>query len=252
MRLKCLVIVGCAILSSIVPCASSARQTATLAAAIAAPDRPKADTDRDANRKPGALLAFAGLRAGDRIADMMPGEGYFTRIFSHAVGVGGHVYALVPAELAQVAPTLAVSARTLAADPTYANVTTVIAPTTSLSVAEPLDLAWTSDNYHDLYAFFGADKAAAFDAAVFRMLKPGGTFIVIDHAASASIPASAIKRLHRIDPAIVKAQVIAAGFMLESESAILRNSADTHDQPVFSPAIRGHTDQFVLKFRKPR
>lgn len=227
-------------------------QSSSIEAAISAPDRPKADTDRDAARHPAALLKYAGIRPGIRIADIMPGQGYFTRIFSHAVGGKGHVYALVPAELAQVAPKLADSARTLAADPNYSNVTTSMAPTADLSTSVPVDIAWTSDNYHDLYAFFGADAAQKFDAAVFRMVKPGGIFIVIDHAAASGIDAQGIKRMHRIDPQIVKAQVLAAGFILDGESPILRNPSDGHDQPVFSPSIRGHTDQFVLKFRKPK
>jgi predicted methyltransferase len=224
----------------------------SIASALSAADRPKADTDRDADRKPAALLAFAGVRPGDRVADIMPGTGYFTRIFSHVVGPKGHVLAIVPTELAQVAPNLAASATALGNDPAYANISVSIAPTVSLSAPLPIDLAWTSDNYHDLYAFFGADKAAQFDAAVYRMLKPGGVFIVIDHAAAPGIDQAAIKRMHRIDPAIVKAQVEAAGFKLESESAILSNPDDGHDRPVFDPVIKGHTDQFVLKFRKPR
>jgi predicted methyltransferase len=245
-----LAIVGLALLSSPVPAAAPNPIAAAIAAAIAAPDRPKADTDRDADRKPAELLAFAAVKPGARIADIMPGQGYFTRLFSHVAGRTGHVDALVPAELARVAPDLADNARALAA--AYANVTTTRAPTTTLATTEPVDLAWTSDNYHDLYAFYGPDKAAQFDAAVFRMLRPGGTFIVIDHAAASGAAASTIRQLHRIDPAIVTAQVVAAGFVLEAESNILRNAADRHDQPVFAPSIRGHTDQFVLKFRKPR
>jgi predicted methyltransferase len=112
-------------------------------------------------------------------------------------------------------------------------------------------MAWTSDNYHDIYGFFGADHAAAADAAIFSALKPGGVFIVIDHAALPGASATAPTTLHRIDPATVKAQVEAAGFKLEAESPILANPADPHTQKVFDPAIRGRTDQFVFKFRKP-
>jgi predicted methyltransferase len=224
---------------------------APIAAAVAAPDRPQTDTDRDGARKPAALLAFAKLAPGERVADIMPGQGYFTRLFSHAVGPGGHVYALVPAELAQVAPKAVDSAKALAADPRYANVTLLIEPTAALAAPKPLDLAWTSDNYHDLYGFFGPDQAAKFDAAVFRMLKPGGLFVVIDHASRPGATQATNTTLHRIDPALVKAQVLAAGFTLDGESAILTNPADPHDIPVFSPTIRGRTDQFVLRFRKP-
>jgi predicted methyltransferase len=222
-RIRRFLVIGLAFLSAWGPSTGSTQTLPDLAAAITAPDRPKADTDRDADRKPAQLLAFAGVRPGDRVADIMPGQGYFTRLFSVAVGPAGRVHAIVPAELAQVSPTLADSARTLAANPTYANVTVLIAPTASLNAPEPIDLAWTSDNYHDLYAFFGPDKAAQFDAAVFRMLKPGGAFIVIDHAAAPGADRAAIKALHRIDPETVKAQVLAAGFVLEAESPILSN-----------------------------
>jgi len=224
---------------------------APIAAAVAAKDRPRADIDRDAARKPAELLAFAGVKPSDKVADVMPGQGYFTRIFSAVVGPGGHVYAIIPTELAQVAPKIVDAIKTLAADPAYANVTALIEPTAELGAPEHLDLAWTSDNYHDLYGFFGADRAAAFDAAVFRMLKPGGVFIVIDHAAAPGADGASGRTLHRIDPAIVRAQVLAAGFKFEAESLALRNPADPHTATVFSPEIRGHTDQFVLKFRKP-
>ncbi len=252
MRLRRLSMIGIALLSIWMPGVSSAHTPPNIVASIDAADRPQTDTERDADRKPAELLVFAGVRSGDRIADIMPGQGYFTRIFSRAVGRTGRVYALVPAELAQVAPDLAISAKALAAEPAYANVTTSIAPTAALSTPELLDMVWTSNNYHDLYAFFGANQAAQFDAAVFRMLKPGASFMVIDHAATPGAAPSTFKRLHRIDPAIVKSQAIAAGFVLEAESEILRNPDDPHDQPVFAPSIRGHTDQFVLKFRKPQ
>ena len=103
-----------------------------VAAAVAAPDRPAADLARDGARKPAALLAFATLKPSDRIADIMPGQGYFTRIFSHAVGPGGHVYAMIPAELAQVAPKVVDSAKALASDPAYGNVTVLVQPTSAL------------------------------------------------------------------------------------------------------------------------
>jgi predicted methyltransferase len=226
---------------------AAAAQGPSITAAIAAPDRPKADTDRDALRKPAALVAFAGIKPGDRVADIMPGGGYFTRIFSHLVGPGGHVFAIVPTELAQASPPTVTDAKALAAQ--YGNVTALVEPSAALGAPEPLDLAWTSDNYHDLYGFFGADRAAQFDRAVLAMLKPGGVFIVIDHAGKPGVDP---KTLHRIDPAVVKAQVLAAGFVLEGESPVLSNPEDSHDLAVFAPAIRGRTDQFVLKFRKPK
>ncbi|MEI9986923.1 MAG: hypothetical protein WDN69_29440 [Aliidongia sp.] len=139
----------------------------------------------------------------------------------------------------------------LAADPAYPNVTPLTKKTAEISAPEPLDVAWTSDNYHDIYGFFGPDQAAAMDKAVFDALKPGGVFIVIDHAAKPGTSDTSPKTLHRIDPKTVKAQVIAAGFKLDAESAVLHNAADTHELKIFDPAIRGQTDQFVFCFRKP-
>jgi predicted methyltransferase len=219
--------------------------------AVDAPDRPKADTDRDAARHPAELVAFAGLKPGDRVADIMPGAGYFTRIFSKVVGPQGQVFAIVPAELAQVAPKALDAIKAMASESPYANVAVQVQPTAAIAAPAPLDVAWTSDNYHDLYGFFGADHAAQLDAAVYRALRPGGVFIVIDHVATPGTSGVSAKTLHRIDPETVKAQALAAGFSLEAESPILRNSADTHEAAVFAPAIRGHTDQFVFRFRKP-
>ena len=226
-------------------------QPAAIAAAIAAPDRPKADTDRDAARHPAELLAFAGLKQGDQVADLIPGQGYFTRIFSNVVGPSGHVYAVVPAELAKEAPKMLVAMKALTADKTFANVSLLVQPTAEIATPQKLDVAWTSDNYHDIYGFFGASQASKFDTAVFNALKPGGVFIVIDHVAKPGTSDKSPTTLHRIDPATVKAQVQAAGFQLESESPLLRNATDTHELKVFAPEIRGHTDQFIFKFRKP-
>jgi predicted methyltransferase len=219
-------------------------------AAVASPDRPAADRDRDALRKPAALLALAHVRPGEKIADLMPGGGYFTRLFSKAVGPGGRVYAEVPAELVAVLPKAADEVGIIAMDPRYGNVAVLVQPAAALAPPEPVDLAWTSDNYHDIYGFFGPAAAAAFDGAVFRMLKPGGLFLVVDHRAQPGA-AAAPKSLHRIDEATVKAQVLAAGFTLAQESDLLANPADARDGAVFAPAIRGRTDQFVLVFKKP-
>lgn len=222
-----------------------------VSAAIAAPDRPAADRERDALRHPDALVAFAGIVPGERVADIMPGKGYFTRIFSNVVGPRGHVYAIIPSELATVAPAIPEAMKALTADPAFPNVTSLIVPTADIAAPEKLDVAWTSDNYHDVYGFFGPAESAAMDAAVFKALKPGGTFIVIDHVAKPGTSDTAAKTLHRIDPQTVKAQVLAAGFMLVAESPLLQNPADAHTEKVFAPDIRGHTDQFVFRFRKP-
>ena len=127
----------------------------------------------------------------------------------------------------------------------------VVTPTAQTGSGESQDMAWTSNNYHDMYGFFGPQQAAAADASIFHALKPGGIFIVIDHIAPAGTSGTSPTTLHRIDLETVKTQVEAAGFKLEAESDILKNPADTHTLKVFDPAIRGKTDQFVFKFRKP-
>jgi predicted methyltransferase len=222
--------------------------------------RPAADTKRDADRKPAELIAFAGIKPGDKVADLIPGGGYFTRIFSKVVGPQGHVYAVIPASAAQGAPKKLDTIKALVADPTYSNVTLSIRPYDQIGGDEPLDVIWTSENYHDVYGAVsvfavagttGAEETAAMDVAAFKALKPGGVYLVTDHVAKVGSTEQDAKALHRIDPAVVIAQAKAAGFVLEARSDILAHPQDSHEQIVFAPAIQGHTDQFVLKFRKP-
>jgi predicted methyltransferase len=218
--------------------------------AVADPARPDADRARDAGRKPAESLAFAGVHAGEKVAELLPGGGYFTRLFSLVVGPKGKVYALTRSRPAQAAPDAPDPIQALAADPHYGNVVVSTMSIKELSLPEPVDLVWTSQNYHDLHNIPDGD-VAAFDKSVFNALKPGGVFIVLDHVAA---PASGFRdtsTLHRIDPEAVKKEVLSAGFKFEAESAVLHNAADDHTLKVFDPAIRGKTDQFILKFRKP-
>jgi predicted methyltransferase len=225
------------------------------AQALAAKDRPAADTARDTARHTLALLVLSTAKPGDRVLDFMPGGGFFTRLFSHVVGPKGHVFSVIPSELAKLMPSRAEAIKALAGQPEYANVSAVVEPTAqtgsaALAQGGALDVVWTSDNYHDVYGFFGANQAAALDAAIFKALKPGGVFVVVDHVALAGAT-TAPPKLHRIDPETVKAQVLAAGFVLDTSSDVLRNLADPHTAAVFAPAIKGHTDQFAFRFRKP-
>ena len=201
----------------------------------------------DARRQAAAILAFSGVKPGWRVVDFFPGSGYWTRIFTGIVGPAGHVDAIFPAAGAKYATKAlpALQARGLA------NVTAAVDPAI-LTVAQPVDLVWTVENYHDIPNDGGGEAAlTAFNAAAFKALKPGGIYIVVDHAAPAGSGLSDTGTLHRVDPAIVKKQVLAAGFTWVGESSALRNPKDDHTLKVFDPAIRGHTDQFVYKFRKP-
>jgi predicted methyltransferase len=233
-------------------CASAATIPGNIAAAVADGSRPDADKQRDPDRKPAEVLAFVGVKSGAKIAELLPGGGYFTRMLSKAVGSSGHVYALVPARLADAPADVDFAARVkvIAADPNYANVSVVVEPFSQLSVPTPVDLMWTSQNYHDLHNFPGLD-VGVFNKMVFDDLKPGGIYLILDHTAEAGSGGRDTKALHRIDPETVKQEVVAAGFIFVGSSDLLRQPGDSRSQKVFDPAIRGKTDQFILKFRKP-
>jgi predicted methyltransferase len=219
---------------------------AYIAASVADPGRPAADKDRDADRKPAETLAFSGVKPSEQVVDFLPGGGYFTRLFSKIVGPKGHVTALSPVGAPDkfTAP-----AKAIAADPAYANVTEVEEKVAELP-AGSVDLFWTSQNYHDIHNL-GID-VTIIDKAIFAALKPGGTFIVLDHTATAGSGFQDTNTLHRIDPEAVKTEVESAGFKLVAQSDLLRNAADPHTAKVFDPSIRGKTDQFILKFEKPK
>jgi predicted methyltransferase len=238
---------GCATLEG----TSSPKVSPALTAAVAESTRPEADRIRDADRKPAALMAFAGIKPGDKVADMLPGGGYFTRLFSKAVGDKGTVYAMAPARAPNAPNDPAAAVSAIAAEKGYGNVRVVSLDMVKPATTEPLDVMWTSLNYHDLQNRQGADLAA-FNKMVFNSLKPGGVYIVIDHAAAKGTGKSATSTLHRIDPDFVKAEVLAAGFKLEAESTLLANPSDDHKSVNRETGIRGKTDQFVFKFRKPK
>ncbi|HEY5290665.1 MAG TPA: methyltransferase [Caulobacteraceae bacterium] len=228
---------------------------ASMAAALADPGRPEADVARDAARKPAAVIAFAGLKRGDRVIDFIPGGGYFTRIFSGVVGPTGHVYAMVPGAAADMEAKLTQTIGEFAAQ--HANVSVVITKGFDLDApGGPVDVFWTAQNYHDLYNPLSKGAPAPtsmmpLNKAVYAALKPGGVYFIIDHVAPAGSGTSDTQTLHRIDPERVKADVEAAGFKFVGSSDALRNPADPHTAIVFDSSIRGHTDQFVFRFRKP-
>jgi predicted methyltransferase len=231
------------------PAQAAMHTSKAIAAAVADSARPSADRDRDALRKPVDCLAFAGLHRGMSVAELFPGEGYFTRIMSQVVGSHGHVYAIGPPPKKAGTPP---KVQAVADDAHYHhNITVLLEPLKTLSVPQPVDLVWTSQNYHDLHNVPGLD-VADFDRQVFKALKPGGIFLVLDHVAPAGSGFSDTSTLHRVDPEAVKKEVMSAGFEFVGESDVLHNADDPHTNKVFDPSIRGHTDQFIYKFRKPR
>lgn len=229
------------------PTASSAH----IVAAIADPARPAADTARDADRKPAEMIAFGELTPGDKIGELIPGGGYMTRILSKAVGPAGKVYVFASAPVqreGQPPPSGPVAAITADAA-NYRNVQVVITDFTKIPAPEPLDLVWTSQNYHDMHNPGRNLDINAANKAVYGALKPGGLYVVLDHQSARGVDFDAQK--HRIDMAKVKAEVLAAGFMFVDESQVLDNPADDGSKGVFDASIRGKTDQFILKFKKP-
>ncbi len=211
-----------------------------IAAAVADKARPGIDTYRDDRRKPAETVAFAGLVPGMTVAELIPGNGYYTRILSKTVGATGHVFTVPFSE-----PRAAFS-KAIAADPAYANVSLITGAPLSISVPAPVDMVWTTQNYHDI-----RQGRAILNKAVFDALKPGGTYFIVDHSAVAGADEGVLLSLHRIDEAVVKREVLAAGFVLEATSDLLRNPADKRNQMVFDREVNRNTDQFVLKFKKP-
>lgn len=216
-----------------------------VAAAVADPSRPKADKDADANRKPAETLAFAGVKPGMLVGEFYPGGGYFTRMLAKVVGPKGHVYGIENAKWVK-------DPQALLAGGGMPNVSIEALPFGTVRFPKALDLAWVTQNYHDLkIAKYGQVDTAAFNRAVFDALKPGGIYFVLDHEAPAGTDLAAIAKLHRIERAQVIREVTAAGFRLQAEGSFLRRKTDDHSLPIFDKAVQGHTDQYALRFVKP-
>ena len=220
------------------------------AAIVADTSRPEADRALDANRHPAELLEFLKLRPGDTVADIWPGD-YWDRLFAAAVGPTGKVYAahLAEADEAEKHVTPPEGSMPIAEHP---NVTVVVTRANTFTLPTQADVIWFRQNYHDLYdKFMGPSDVPAFNRAVFNALKPGGRFVIIDHSAPDGTGLRDTETTHRIDAAVVKADLAAAGFRFVGESNALRNPADDRTLLVFHPAVRGKTDQFVYVFERP-
>jgi len=217
-----------------------------VAKAVADPGR-AADKQNDERRKVADLVAFSEAKPGGKVLELIPGGGYFTRVFSKVVGPQGRVYAVWPNEYDESSDKV----KAIAAE--YGNVDLLKQPAAKLTAPQPVDVVFTSQNYHDYPdKFMGPTDPALLNAAVFAALKPGGLYVIVDHSAEAGSGLRETDTTHRIDEATVKQQVLAAGFEYVGETNVLRNPADDRKKNVFDPAIRGRTDQFVYKFRKPK
>jgi predicted methyltransferase len=219
-----------------------------IAQAVADPARPPDARAADALRLPAETLAFSGIRPGMTVGEFYPGGGYYTRMLSDVVGPTGHVYGL---ENAGWKGAVAANDKLLA-EGRWKNVSMDAKPFGTVSFPRPLDIAWVTQNYHDLkVAEFGKVDTVAFDRAVYDSLKPGGIFFVLDHQGAADLTDAQIAKMHRINRDVVVREVTSAGFKLADEGKFLRRWGDDHSLPIFDKAIQGHTDQYALKFVKP-
>lgn len=229
--------------------------SAAIKAAIASPDRPKADLEQDARRRPAAVLGFLGVVPGMRVADMMSAGGYYTELLARVVGVKGQVIAYNNPAYAKFA------AKGIAeryAGDRLGNVRQITTDIETLELAPAsLDASMFIMAFHDLYwrttdGSWPPTDPSALVAKLYSATKPGGVVMVQDHIANAGGDTAAIvDKLHRIDPAVVKRDFEKAGFVFDGESRALAHPDDDHTRLVFDDAVRGKTDQFIYRFRKP-
>jgi len=232
-----------------------ADNSAAVQAAIDSPDRPKADLEQDARRKPKEVLGFFGVRPGMRVIDVFSAGGYYSELLARVVGVKGQVIAYNNPPYAAFAEK-AIAERY--AGERLGNVRQVTVEIEQLELAPAsLDAAMFVMSYHDLYwrpddGSWPPTDPAALLAKLFAALKPGGVMLVEDHVANPGGDTSVtVGKLHRIDPAVVRRDFEKAGFVFDAQSVVLAHPADDHTKPVFDPSVRGQTDQFVFRFRKP-
>lgn len=201
------------------------------------------------------LIRFARVEPGAIVIDVYPGNGVWTRLFSDAVGPDGRVFGFVPTEILDLKSDQVDLVRTLATERGHQNVEGVSADLVAMpEVTQTADVVWMHLFYHDLHTALIQTRgatASAFNYAVFERLRPGGFFVIVDHAAAAGTGMIETQSLHRIDPAAVREEVEAAGFVLDAESTLLANAHDPHSAEVFNPAIKGETDRFAYRFVKP-
>ena len=245
-------VLSAALLALAAPLAAHAQTVpAPIATALTDAGRPQADKDRGAARHPGEILAFAGIAPGEKVGDFIMGGGYWTRILSPIVGAKGKVYAYQPAEFIQFRAAYADEQK--AAIEGRANAVAMSDSLKTFAFPEPLDAIITVQNWHDLHLKFAPPGTAKFIAKkLYDSLKPGGVLLVIDHVANADPELALPQTLHRIDPAAARAEIESVGFTFEGELPLLRNDKDPHTASVFTPEVKGKTDQFIYKFRKPK
>ena len=241
--------------STTAPPPAAESEVSVYAGALAGASRPESDIASDATRKPADVLRFFGIKPGDIVLEMWAAGGYYTELLSAVVGPDGKVIAH------DNTPSLNFAAEAHAnrhAGNRLPNVELLVAENNELQLEQDrFDAITIVLNYHDVYwtseeyGWVGID-VAPFVAELYKGLKPGGILGIVDHQAEPGSPAETGNTLHRIDSAVVIADLEAAGFVLDGESDVLRSSEDDYSVSVFDPAVRSKTDRFVLRFRKPQ
>ncbi len=214
--------------------------------AVSDPARPKTDSSRDALRAPGETIAFVGVKPGMKVAEFFPSGGYYTRMISDVVGPTGKVYGIENPKWDKGEDAK------MAAEAGRSNVAIQMMPAFGgFALPEKVDVVWTTQNYHDLHVKeYGNLDIADFNKRVHDALKPGGIYFVLDHQANAGTDEAGIAKLHRIEKAQVIKEVTAAGFKLVGDGKALNRATDDHTKMSSDPAIKSHTDQYMLKFQK--
>ena len=222
--------------------------------ALAVPGRPAEAMKLDESRKPAEVLGFLGLEKGGHALDLLTGGGYYAEIMAKAVGPEGSVTAWEPANFYDDKARKSLAELTGRAP----NVKLQVSPATELALApDSFDFVLMHMVYHDIYWESAQYKFPRLEpdavlAKVFAATKKGGIVGVVDHVAEPGGDTRAVvDKLHRIDPAVIRADFERAGFVLDGESQLLRNPADDRAKLVFDPSVRGKTDRVVMRFRKP-
>lgn len=243
------------LVSSPMMLSSLSAASVSIAAAVGSPDRSAENVKLDEGRKPAQVLSFLGLKRGMNVIDLFGGNKYWSEIMAPVVGPKGRVLVWEPTQFYR--PNTKTAFEAFAAQ--TPNVSIAVSPFESPQLPKNFaDFVILNENYHDTYwqnEKYGIPKMdpGAFLQAVYASMKPGGVIGVIDHVANANSDTRAtVDKFHRIDPEVVKADFKRAGFVLVGSSDLLRNPADKHDVEVHDPQIRGKTDRFIFKFKKPR
>ena len=239
--------VGAIVLGFFSDLPAAARSEDAIELAVSAKGRPAEDVARDADRKPQDVMRFFEIEPGQRIAELMTGKGYYAELLARVVGPEGRVHAQNSAFVLKRFAEAPLSERL--SNPELANVERLDSELATPRLPKDLDTVLMILFYHDTY--WQEIDRAAMNRAVFDALKPGGIYGIIDHHAEAGSGSRDVETLHRVDAAIVRDEILAAGFELEAESSLLRHPEDSRESNVFDGKVRGRTDRFIYRFRKP-